>query len=210
MPDLPLTGPRAWHAPRRTHLHNGIDLAGHEGAPVYAAGAGVVRHAVRVYTPGFSGYGQTVTLDHDDGTHTLYGHLSRVLVEPGQRVAAGELIGAVGRTAYTAADPAALTDGPHVHFEASALAYPLAPDVERLDPVAYLAGRVYPRAPSAPTLPTLPSSPLDFAPAPAWWASTSSSSSAGRAPAWLWLGLFAGLGLAVAFSRTPAPPTRTA
>ena len=210
MAELPLTGPASWHAPRPNHWHNGIDLAGHEGAPVYAAGAGVVRHAVRQYEPGFSGYGQTVTIDHDDGTHTLYAHLSRVLVEPGQPVPAGELIGAVGRTAYTAADPAALTKAPHVHFEASPAAYPLRPDAERLDPVAYLqAGRVNPRGPSSPS--SYPYFAAWPAPSSPWSSSPSSPSSPWSAPssppAWLWhaLALSVSLALAVALTRSPPP-----
>lgn len=200
-PPYPLTGPAAWLAPRGSHAHNGIDLAGHEGAPVYAAGAGAVRHAVTEYAPGFGGYGQTVTIAHDDGSHTLYAHLSRVLVQPGQRLAAGELLGSVGRTAYTADDPAALTRAPHVHFEASAKPYPLRSDEGRLDPVEYLTapGRVNPRAPSLSFFSARPISPssypfgLEPVPSSSTW-----PISPPTPPRWLWFALVAGITLVIA------------
>jgi murein DD-endopeptidase MepM/ murein hydrolase activator NlpD len=176
-PTLPTTGPQSWHAPRGpTRTHNGIDLAGRIGDPVYAADAGIVRDALTVYAPGFSGYGRTVTIDHDDGTHTLYAHLDTVLVQPGQPVPAGELLGTVGKTAFTAADPGAVfsDSAAHLHFEAAPDHYPLAPTAPRLDPVAYiLAGRVHPRAagggPSAPSAPSYPYFAPWYAPPSASW-----------------------------------------
>ena len=123
-----------------THRHRGIDLPRAEGTAVTAAAPGVVTHASAQWEQGFSGYGAHVVVKQDDGTHALYAHLSSVDVEPGERVQAGELLGAVGRTAYTAADHSALlSSGPHLHWEVSPRAYPQPSESARLDPLAWLA-----------------------------------------------------------------------
>ncbi|MHB1133609.1 MAG: M23 family metallopeptidase [Chloroflexota bacterium] len=86
--------------------HQGIDLAAKEGTAVRAASAGIVLAA----NPKSSrGYGTHIVLDHGYGVQTLYAHLSAMAVEPGQRVARGEPIGAVGNTGYSF--------GAHLHFE---------------------------------------------------------------------------------------------
>jgi murein DD-endopeptidase MepM/ murein hydrolase activator NlpD len=86
-------------------FHTGIDLAAPTGTPIYAARAG------QVDTAGWSrfGYGLHVILDHGGAQETLYGHMSRIAVRPGQWVARGELIGYVGSTGWST--------GPHLHFE---------------------------------------------------------------------------------------------
>lgn len=85
--------------------HNGIDIAATEGAPVYAAAAGVV-----AYTGlDAAGYGNHAIIDHAGGWSSLYGHLSRIDVKRDQALAAGDLIGPAGDTGYS--------DGPHLHFE---------------------------------------------------------------------------------------------
>ncbi|WP_027883609.1 peptidoglycan DD-metalloendopeptidase family protein [Meiothermus rufus] len=86
-------------------FHTGIDLAAPTGTPIYAARAGQVSVA------GWSrfGYGLHVIIDHGEGHETLYGHMSRIAVRPGQWVARGELIGYVGSTGWST--------GPHLHFE---------------------------------------------------------------------------------------------
>lgn len=84
--------------------HKGIDWATPVGTTVVASNAGTV------VTAGWaSGYGYAVYINHDDGKQTRYGHLSKVLVKPGQRVAQGERIALSGNTG--------ITTGPHVHFE---------------------------------------------------------------------------------------------
>ncbi|MCY7366419.1 MAG: M23 family metallopeptidase [Frankiaceae bacterium] len=85
-------------------LHAGIDIAAGVGAPIYATAAGTVKSAGSE-----GGYGRAVRIVHGDGTVTVYGHMSRLLVSSGQRVAAGEQIGKEGNTGQST--------GPHLHFE---------------------------------------------------------------------------------------------
>jgi murein DD-endopeptidase MepM/ murein hydrolase activator NlpD len=85
-------------------LHAGMDLRAATGTPVLAAGAGTI-----VAAGPRGGYGNAVIIDHGGTLATLYGHLSRVSVRQGQRVSAGQVIGAAGSTGYST--------GPHLHFE---------------------------------------------------------------------------------------------
>ena len=55
------------------------------------------------------GYGNTVILNHNNAQQTLYGHMSQILVQPGQWVQQGTVIGLVGSTGNST--------GPHLHFE---------------------------------------------------------------------------------------------
>lgn len=84
--------------------HHGVDIALHTGDPVHAAFSGTVRIASRM-----GGYGKCVVLRHANGLETLYGHLSKINVQQGQQVAAGEVIGQGGSTGNST--------GPHLHFE---------------------------------------------------------------------------------------------
>jgi murein DD-endopeptidase MepM/ murein hydrolase activator NlpD len=90
--------------PRWGRIHEGVDLAGPDGTPILAAGAGVVVRAGVA-----EGYGNAVLIDHGNGFLTHYGHMSVVGVRVGQRVAAGEQIGQEGSTGHST--------GPHLHFE---------------------------------------------------------------------------------------------
>lgn len=85
-------------------FHAGVDLRAATGTPALAAQAGVVTRA------GTAGnYGNLVVVDHGNGLQTRYGHLSRIDVKPGDKVAAGQEVGEVGATGRTT--------GPHLHFE---------------------------------------------------------------------------------------------
>jgi murein DD-endopeptidase MepM/ murein hydrolase activator NlpD len=85
-------------------LHAGIDLAADEGTPIHAAASGTVLVAGWVY----AGYGISVMIDHG-GVQTHYAHQSRTIVQPGQKVKAGQVIGYEGSTGDST--------GPHLHFE---------------------------------------------------------------------------------------------
>ncbi len=86
--------------------HMGIDLGAPFGSPVVAAAAGVVEEA---NGDNSHGYGNHVLIAHGFGYETLYAHLSRIVVKPGEQVAQGQLIGYVGQSGYAF--------GPHLHFE---------------------------------------------------------------------------------------------
>jgi murein DD-endopeptidase MepM/ murein hydrolase activator NlpD len=86
-------------------MHEGVDIINDVGTNVYATADGVVRFAGR--TEG--GYGAVVDIDHGFGYSTLYAHLSRITVRPGQTVTRGELIAKSGRSG--------LVSGPHLHYE---------------------------------------------------------------------------------------------
>jgi murein DD-endopeptidase MepM/ murein hydrolase activator NlpD len=76
------------------------------------------------------GFGNTVCLRHANSFQTLYGHLSRILVRPGQRVTQGEAIGAVGQTG--------LATGPHLDYRMirnGAFVNPLRIQVPPADPI---------------------------------------------------------------------------
>ncbi|HUF83699.1 MAG TPA: peptidoglycan DD-metalloendopeptidase family protein [Acidimicrobiia bacterium] len=87
-----------------SRMHTGVDMACGYGAPIGAAGDGVVVEA------GWrGGYGNAVVVDHGDGLATLYAHQSRIAVSRGQRVTTGQTLGYVGSTGYST--------GPHLHWE---------------------------------------------------------------------------------------------
>ena len=85
--------------------HNGIDFSAPSGTAIYASLGGKV---VGVGNNGRYAYGKWVAIDHGNGIITLYGHMSSQSVSKGEKVDAGEKIGAVGSTGYST--------GPHVHF----------------------------------------------------------------------------------------------
>ncbi|MCB0642388.1 MAG: peptidoglycan DD-metalloendopeptidase family protein [Phaeodactylibacter sp.] len=85
--------------------HTGIDFTAPYGTPIQATGDGVVANVLRKG----SGYGHHVIIDHGYGYQTLYGHMSRIDVKPGQKVKKGQQIGLVGSTGTSTA--------PHCHYE---------------------------------------------------------------------------------------------
>ncbi|MEX2425583.1 MAG: peptidoglycan DD-metalloendopeptidase family protein [Thermomicrobiaceae bacterium] len=97
-----------------TEMHTGIDISARSGTPVIATGGGTVQISG---TNG--GYGSLVVIDHGRGITSWYGHNSRLLVTPGQRVNAGDVIAEVGSTGRST--------GPHVHYEVRENGVPLDP-----------------------------------------------------------------------------------
>lgn len=93
------------YGPRKGRSHQGVDLPLKTGDPVYATFDGVVRYSAF----SSSGYGNLVIVRHDNGLETYYAHLSERLVEPNDRVVAGQQIGKGGSTGRSS--------GPHLHFE---------------------------------------------------------------------------------------------
>jgi len=85
-------------------MHNGVDLGCAAGTPIYASRSGVV--TVASYQE--NGAGNYVQLDHGDGYRSIYMHMTRYIVKPGQQVTAGQTIGYVGSTG--------LSKGNHLHF----------------------------------------------------------------------------------------------
>ena len=94
-------------------FHPGIDIANDVGTPELAADAG------RVVFAGWGDYGMYVEIDHGNGFHTVYGHMSRADVSTGQMVTKGQLIGLMGATGRAT--------GPHLHFEIRYLGVPQNP-----------------------------------------------------------------------------------
>ena len=76
--------------------HQGIDIAGPIGTPIYALTDAVVEEAGPA-----TGYGLWVVLRHTDGTQSVYGHVNRMFVEKGERVDAGEKIAEIGNRGYS-------------------------------------------------------------------------------------------------------------
>ncbi|WP_079420010.1 M23 family metallopeptidase [Thiomonas intermedia] len=99
-------------------FHNGIDFGVNVGTAVHATAHGVVASA------GWkAGYGDCVVIDHPFGYRSLFGHLSKILVKPGDAVTRGQIIALSGNTGRST--------GPHLH-------YTLFYGTKTLDPATYL------------------------------------------------------------------------
>lgn len=98
------------------HGWNAVDIGAHAGTNIFASAPGVV--IIARSTGWNGGYGSYVVIQHSNGTETLYGHMSRVLVTPGTSVGRGDVIGRVGSTG--------LSTGSHLHFEVRGAANPFA------------------------------------------------------------------------------------
>jgi len=123
-----------WRTNPWPEFHKGLDLEANYGDQVRAAAAGTVVSAG--WDPG--GFGIKVDIDHGNGYHTWYAHLSRTAVDAGQHVTKGQPIAYVGSTGEST--------GPHLHYQ---VMY----DGQPIDPAPYLNG-VPPHI-----LATLPDSP---------------------------------------------------
>jgi len=85
-------------------MHNGLDMAGPLGTPIYATADGIVGRAQWV-----GGYGNYIEVNHGGGIQTRYGHLSEILVGANVRVTRGQMIGRMGSTGRST--------GSHLHYE---------------------------------------------------------------------------------------------
>jgi len=92
----PITGER--------EFHHGVDIVAPSGIEVRAPADGIIARTGRN-----GGYGKSVDLSHGHGYVTRYGHLSKIAVQPGQKVRLGDVIGSVGSTGRST--------GPHLHYE---------------------------------------------------------------------------------------------
>lgn len=119
----PITSEFGW---RRRRPHYGTDINLETGDTVVAAFDGRVR--ISKFNNG--GYGNVVVIRHNNGLETVYAHLSKLLVEPGQEVTSGTVIGLGGNTGHSY--------GSHLHFEVRFLGKPI--DTEDL--VDYQKGEV--------------------------------------------------------------------
>ncbi len=99
---------------RRARHHYGVDLKVHKGDSVYNAFDGVVRITRRARD-----YGFFVVVRHNNGLETLYGHLNKILVKPGDTITSGNVVGMGGNTGRST--------GYHLHFEIRYLGNPINP-----------------------------------------------------------------------------------
>lgn len=104
-------------------FHKGMDFTSNTGTPIYATGNGTVSHADN----SLSGYGNHIEIEHGFGYKTLYAHLSRYNVKPGQKVKRGDVIGFVGSTGRSQA--------PHLHYE-------VYKDGEVVNPINFYYGNI--------------------------------------------------------------------
>jgi murein DD-endopeptidase MepM/ murein hydrolase activator NlpD len=120
----PGAAPRAGFADHRTYKHNdaiidhqvhmGTDLASTAFDEIIAANRGEV-----IFVGDLGIYGQTVILDHGLGLHTLYAHLSQILVNTGDMLEKGQVLGRSGMTGLAAGD--------HLHYEVLVSGVPVNP-----------------------------------------------------------------------------------
>lgn len=109
------------NAPTRgaSRNHQGIDIPGPVGTPIYATADGIIGRAQWL-----GGYGKFVEINHGNAVQTRYGHLSAMNVEPGQRVRKGDILGYMGSTGRST--------GSHLHYEVRIAG-------EAINPTAFLS-----------------------------------------------------------------------
>ena len=92
------------------HGYNAVDIASTHGTPILASASGeVILSKYAAGNPWFGGYGNYIVIQHDNGTKTVYAHLSSNLVKRGWKVVQGQVIGYMGSTGRST--------GTHLHFE---------------------------------------------------------------------------------------------
>jgi len=119
-PNVGIRSPYGWRIDPWPEFHRGVDLDVDYGDPVRAAAAGTVVAA------GYDGgYGLKIDIDHGNGYHTWYCHLSRIDVTPGEYLHKAQHIALVGSTG--------MSTGPHLHYQ-------IMLDGKDVDPAPYLNG----------------------------------------------------------------------
>jgi murein DD-endopeptidase MepM/ murein hydrolase activator NlpD len=88
----------------RLAYHRGLDISARRGTPIHAPADGIV-----VFSGRNGGLGRCLRISHDFGFTTVYGHLDKILVEPGTEVHRGQEIGLLGNSGRST--------GPHLHYE---------------------------------------------------------------------------------------------
>lgn len=108
------------------HTHQGTDIAVAIGTQVRASVNGVIRQGTGMFG-GKTGFGNVIYMHGDDGADIVLGHLSGINVKTGQRVVAGQVIGATGNSGHST--------GPHLHFEVRRNGVAVDPEayIERLE-----------------------------------------------------------------------------
>lgn len=124
----PITLPHPGYlSTRYSSYHPGVDIATGLGMPIHAINPGTVEGVIY----GFWGYGNHVIVSHQDGYKSMYAHMGRVYVSPGQQINSETTLGEVGMTGWTS--------GPHTHLE-------ITKEGKYLDPLTLL-----PELPDFPT-----------------------------------------------------------
>ncbi|MEQ6388427.1 peptidoglycan DD-metalloendopeptidase family protein [Bacillaceae bacterium S4-13-58] len=103
-------------------IHEGIDVAGPYGTPIFAAADGIV-----IYSARRGSYGNLIIIKHNNQYTTKYGHLNKSLVDVGDKVTKGQLIAEMGSTGRST--------GPHLHYE-------IIKDGKNIDPMPYMIIRM--------------------------------------------------------------------
>ena len=106
-------------------MHTGLDFSADIGTEIYATGDGTIE----AVDSKLSGYGHHVIIQHGYGFESLYAHMSKVIVRPGEKVTRGQVIGYVGNTGAST--------GPHLHYE-------VLRNGEKVDPAFYFYSDITP------------------------------------------------------------------